>query len=35
MSVAQARLEWEAAGFRWVATDGRLPIQHLIWFTKD
>mgnify|MGYP003342743875 CR=1 FL=1 len=35
MTVAQARLEWEAAGFRWVATDERLPIQHLIWFTKD
>lgn len=35
MSVAQARLEWEAAGFRWVATDGRLPIQHLIWFARD
>jgi SAM-dependent methyltransferase len=35
MSVAQARLEWEAAGFRWVATDERLPIQHLIWFVRD
>jgi SAM-dependent methyltransferase len=35
MSVAQARLEWEAAGFRWISTDERLPIQHLIWFAKE
>lgn len=34
MTEAQARRELEAAGFRWVSTDPRLPWQHLMWFER-
>lgn len=34
MSEAQARREFEAAGFRWVRTDAGLPWQHLVWFER-
>lgn len=34
MTQAQAKLELEAAGLRWVKTDDRLPWQHLMWFRK-
>lgn len=35
LSAAQARREWEAAGFRWVSTDSELlPWQHLIVFER-
>jgi ubiquinone/menaquinone biosynthesis C-methylase UbiE len=34
MTESQARRELEAAGFRWVRTDPRLPWQHLLWFER-
>jgi SAM-dependent methyltransferase len=34
MTEAQCRLEFEAAGFRWIGTDPQLPWQHLVWFER-
>jgi SAM-dependent methyltransferase len=34
MTEAQCRREFEAAGFRWLRTDPRLPWQHLVWFER-
>ena len=34
MTEAQCRVEFEAAGFRWIGTDPRLPWQHLVWFER-
>ena len=35
MSEAQIRLEARAAGLRWLRTDRRLPLQHLVIFERD
>lgn len=34
MTEVQCRREFEAAGFRWLRTDPRLPWQHLVWFER-
>jgi len=34
MTESQALRELEAAGFRWIRTDPRLPWQHLLWFER-
>ena len=35
MSVAEARMELEAEGFRFANVDGRLPRQHILIFSKN